>query len=116
MSVSIEPIPTQNFVDIDIVENPEMLDRYIGYINVVTSDIIDAGTSLGALKTTLDMQTSLMLDLSDVIEKGVGRLVDADMDETSTRLKALQTQEQLAIQALSIANSSSSSMLSLFQS
>lgn len=116
MRVSIEPVPTQNFVDIDIVKNPEMLDRYIGYINVVTADIIDAGASLGALKTTLDMQTSMMMDLSNVIEKGVGRLVDADMDETSTRLKALQTQEQLAIQSLSIANSNSSGILSLFRS
>jgi flagellin len=116
MTVSIEPILTQNFVDIDIVENPDMLDRYIGYINVVTSDIIDAGASLGALKTTIDMQTNLMFDLSDAIDKGVGRLVDADMDETSTRLKALQTQEQLAIQSLSIANSNTSSLLSLFQS
>ncbi len=53
------------------------------------------------------MQDSFVADLKDVIKKGVGRLVDADMNEESTRLKALQTQQQLGIQALSIANSDS---------
>ena len=56
-----------------------------------------------------------MADLMDVIDKGVGRLVDADMNEESTRLKALQTQQQLGIQALSIANSNSQNILSLFR-
>ena len=54
-------------------------------------------------------------DLRDVIDTGVGRLVDADMNEESTRLKALQTQQQLGIQALSIANSNSENILSLFK-
>ncbi len=53
--------------------------------------------------------------LGDTIDKGVGRLVDADMNEASTRLKALQTQEQLSVQALSIANTSADAILSLFQ-
>ena len=56
-----------------------------------------------------------MSKLSDAIDKGVGRLVDADMNEESTRLKALQTQKQLAIQSLSIANSASESILTLFR-
>ncbi|OWZ91748.1 flagellin, partial [Sinorhizobium sp. LM21] len=54
-------------------------------------------------------------NLSDSIEKGVGRLVDADMNEESTRLKALQTQQQLGIQALTIANTNSQNILSLFR-
>jgi flagellin len=45
----------------------------------------------------------------------VGALVDADMSQESTRLQALQTQQQLGIQALSIANSNSQSILSLFR-
>ncbi len=53
--------------------------------------------------------------LSDSIDSGVGRLVDADMNEESTRLKALQTQQQLAIQSLSIANSASENVLTLFR-
>ena len=56
-----------------------------------------------------------MADLMSTITKGVGRLVDADMNEESTRLKALQTQQQLGIQSLSIANSNSENILSLFR-
>ncbi|WP_313611017.1 flagellin, partial [Rhizobium sp.] len=51
----------------------------------------------------------------DSIDSGIGRLVDADMNEESTKLKALQTQQQLAIQSLSIANSDSQNILSLFR-
>ncbi|MNL80606.1 Flagellin [compost metagenome] len=61
------------------------------------------------------MQHEFVNDLMDVIDTGVGRLVDADMNEESTRLKALQTQQQLGIQALSIANTSSENILQLFQ-
>jgi flagellin len=51
----------------------------------------------------------------DAIDRGVGSLVDADMNQESTKLQALQVQQQLGIQALSIANSSSQSILKLFQ-
>ncbi|WP_277996339.1 flagellin, partial [Ensifer sp. Root1252] len=60
-------------------------------------------------------QKDFVDNLMDSIESGVGKLVDADMNEESTRLKALQTQQQLGIQALSIANSSSQNILSLFR-
>ena len=50
-----------------------------------------------------------------MIDKGVSKLVDADMNEESTKLKALQTQQQLGIQALSIANSNAQNILSLFR-
>jgi flagellin len=51
----------------------------------------------------------------DAIDAGIGQLVDADMNEESTKLQALQVKQQLGIQALSIANSSSQSILRLFQ-
>ena len=77
--------------------------------------LTDAAATLGATNSRLSMQDDFMADLMDVIDKGVGRLVDADMNEESTRLKALQTQQQLGIQALSIANSNSDNILSLFR-
>lgn len=70
---------------------------------------------MGSLLTRIDMQSSFAQSLMATIEKGVGRLVDADMNETSTRLKALQTQEQLGIQALQIANSNAQNILQLFR-
>lgn len=78
-------------------------------------DMTDAAADLGAMNSRIDMQTSFVEDLIGSIDMGVGKLVDADMNEESTRLKALQTQQQLGIQALTIANSSSENILALFR-
>lgn len=115
ITVSIEPLAEQDFLDIDIVANPNLLEYYLGYIEVVSADVINAGTVLGALKSRVDMQQDFANALMDSIDKGIGRLVDADMNEASTRLKALQTQEQLAIQSLQIANGNSEQLLTLFR-
>ncbi len=73
-----------------------------------------AGSTLGATKTRIDSQSTFVSALSDAITSGVGSLVDADMNVASTRLQALQTQQQLGIQALSIANQNSQLILKLF--
>jgi flagellin len=74
----------------------------------------DAASNLGAIAKRIDMQEDFVANLMDSIDSGIGRLVDADMSEESTRLKALQTQQQLGIQSLSIANTNSQNILSLF--
>ena len=84
-------------------------------VDSMLKDMTDAAATLGATSSRLNMQNDFVKDLSDTITKGVGRLVDADMNEESTRLKALQTQQQLGIQALSIANSNADNILSLFR-
>jgi flagellin len=91
------------------------LSGMISAVDSMLTDMTDAGSTLGATKSRVNMQESFVKDLMDVIDKGVGRLVDADMNEESTKLKALQTQQQLGVQALSIANSESSNILSLFR-
>ncbi|MDR6815806.1 flagellin [Neorhizobium sp. 2083] len=77
--------------------------------------LISATAKLGSISKRIDMQEDFVSKLTDSIDSGIGRLVDADMSEESTRLKALQTQQQLAIQSLSIANTSSENILSLFR-
>ncbi|WP_163267305.1 flagellin [Chelativorans alearense] len=84
-------------------------------VETALSDIATGASSLGAAKSRIDLQTSFTSALMDAIDRGVGQLVDADMNEESTRLAALQTQQQLGIQALSIANSNAQSILSLFR-
>jgi flagellin len=91
------------------------LDGMISAVDSMLTSMTDSAATLGAANTRITMQDSFVADLMDVIDKGVGRLVDADMNEESTRLKALQTQQQLGIQALSIANSNSENILSLFR-
>jgi flagellin len=54
-------------------------------------------------------------NLQDTLTTGIGNLVNADLAKESATLQALQTKQQLGIQALSIANSSSSALLSLFR-
>jgi len=74
-----------------------------------------AAAKLGSISARIELQTSFTSDLRDSIQSGVGKLVDADMEAESSKLSALQTQQQLAIQSLSIANSSSQNILSLFR-
>jgi len=62
------------------------------------------------------MQEDFVSTISDSVDSGVERLVDADMEAESSRLSALQTQQQLAVQSLSIANSAPQNILSLFRS
>jgi flagellin len=78
------------------------------------SSITTASSTLGATTTNVNNQQTFITALSDSLTTGVGSLVDADMNEASTRLSALQVQQQLGIQALSIANSNTQLILKLF--
>ncbi len=91
---------------------------YDGMVNDVDTRIqalTNGMAVVGAVQKRLEMQDDFTSTLQDTVTKGVGRLVDADMNETSTRIKALQTQQQLGIQALSIANSQSDAIMQLFR-
>jgi flagellin len=91
------------------------IDDMITAVDTALSSMTTAASNLGAAKKRISMQSDFVTNLMDSITRGVGTLVDADMSKESTRLQALQTQQQLGIQALSIANSGSQSILSLFR-
>ena len=91
------------------------MQQLVGLVDAALSDITDAATNLGAIKNRIGLQQDFVKGLKDSIDRGVGQLVDADMNAESTRLQALQVQQQLGIQALSIANSNSQNILSLFR-
>jgi len=76
---------------------------------------IDAAAALGSAQQRIDTQANFISKLSDALKAGIGSLVDADMEEASARLTALQTQQQLGIQSLSIANQAPQNILSLFR-
>lgn len=84
-------------------------------VDTAISSMTDAATTLGAVKTRIDIQKNFADAMKSAIDKGVGQLVDADMNEESTRLQALQVRQQLGIQALSIANQQAQGILSLFR-
>ncbi|MGI9411130.1 MAG: flagellin [Hyphomicrobiaceae bacterium] len=91
------------------------IDDFIQATDSAITEMTTAATNLGSAKSRIELQTNFVAALSDAIERGISTLVDADMNEESTRLQALQVQQQLGIQSLSIANSSSQSILSLFR-
>lgn len=84
-------------------------------IETLIQTSIDASASFGSDQGRLDTQANFVSKLSDALKSGIGGMVDANMEETSARLQALQVQQQLSTQALSIANQAPQSVLSLFR-
>ena len=84
-------------------------------IETMIGTAIDAAAAFGSAQKRIDIQADFIGKLSDAMKSGIGSMVDADMEETSARLQALQVQQQLGVQALSIANQSPQSVLSLFR-
>ncbi|UWQ18421.1 flagellin [Jannaschia sp. M317] len=76
---------------------------------------IDSAASFGSVQGRIETQSDFVSKLSDSLTSGIGSLVDANMEEASARLQALQVQQQLATQSLSIANQAPQSILSLFR-
>jgi flagellin len=91
------------------------LDGYIKGADAAITSMTSSAATLGSAKQRINLQKDFVSALSDAIDRGVSSLVDADMTEESTKLQALQVQQQLGTQALSIANQSSQSILSLFR-
>ena len=88
-----------------------VLDKVESALTTATA----AAAAFGSAQSRLDTQKEFMTALTDAMNTGIGDLVDADMTEESARLQALQVQSQLGVQALSIANQSPQSILSLFK-
>lgn len=80
-------------------------------IKAMTTDMATLGTQSKSVGRTINFVGKLQ----DALESGIGNLVDADLAKESAKLTALQTKQQLGVQALSIANSSSSILLGLFR-
>ena len=87
----------------------------IGYVNTAITNVSSALSRLGTGSKSLESHMIFIGKLQDTVDAGIGNMVDADLAKESAKLQALQTKQQLGIQALSIANQSSSSLLSLFR-
>jgi flagellin len=84
------------------------LDDSITQLNAALGEI-------GAQAKQIEAHNSFVSKLVDTLESGIGNLVDADLAKESARLQALQVQQQLGAQSLSIANQAPQIILSLFQ-
>jgi flagellin len=99
----------------DSAADQATLKGYIAGVSSAFQEMTTAATDLGSAQTRIGLQTTFVSSLMDTITTGVSQLVDADMNEESTKLQALQVKQQLGVQALSIANQSSQNILSLFR-
>jgi flagellin len=99
----------------DSAADQAVLQGYIQSVSKAFDEMTTAATGLGATQTRINLQTDFVSSLMDSITTGVSQLVDADMNQESTKLQALQVKQQLGVQALSIANQSSQNILSLFR-
>lgn len=90
-------------------------DTAVHELETLIDTAITGAAALGAAGKRISDHSAFVGELADSLQMGIGSLVDADMEEASARLQALQTQQQLGIQALSIANQAPSSILSLFR-
>jgi flagellin len=84
-------------------------------VNSVLSSLETAAQTIGGAQEQVTIQQSFLSTMQTNLSNGVASLVDANMNQVSTRLQALQTQQQLGVQSLSIANQSSQMILKLFQ-
>jgi len=97
---------------LDVVNNSE---QSLVAINKMLDVAIGKAAVIGSIENRVSTQNDFVSKLTDSMNKGIGALVDADMNEESSRLQALQVQQQLATQALSIANQGPQNILSLFK-
>ncbi|WP_105416471.1 flagellin [Neorhizobium sp. T25_27] len=93
----------------------QVIASLVPFVDRQLEKMVNAAAKLGSVSMRIELQQEYVSRLTDTIDRGVGRLVDADMNEASTRLKALQTQQQLATQSLSIANAAADSIVTLFR-
>lgn len=84
-------------------------------IEAMLQTSISAAAEFGSAGKRLETQSNFLSKLTDSLKSGIGAMVDADMEAASARLQALQTQQQLGIQSLSIANQAPQAILSLFR-
>ena len=114
---ALTPAGTANDTDEFDITNlgTNTIDDIISAVDSAISEMTDAATNLGSSKSRITAQKEFVASLRSSIESGISALVDADMNEESTKLQALQVQQQLGIQALSIANSSAQNILALFR-
>lgn len=103
-----------SLADID-VSTANGANAALGEIEGMIQTAINSAASFGSVQGRIDTQSKFVSGLSDALKSGIGAMVDADMEATSARLQALQVQQQLGIQALSIANQAPQSILALFR-
>ncbi len=101
--------------ELTVITDSASAESALGEIESLLQIAIDGAAILGATAARLEDQASFVSDLVDSMTLGVSTMTDTNMEEASARLTALQTQQELAVQSLGIANEQPNTLLQLFQ-
>jgi flagellin len=104
----------QGWTEADL-EDTTAIDATLAALEAELAVALDAAAAFGTAQKQIDIQASFVSKFMDALNSGIGAMVDADMEEASARLQALQVQQQLGIQSLSIANQNPQNILALFR-
>ncbi|NKN38361.1 flagellar hook associated protein [Agrobacterium sp. a22-2] len=105
---------TASEIAIDDNTSSSELNGMIAAVSTMLADMTDAGAAIGATKSRISAGTEFLQDLQDITDIGIGRLVDADLEEEAANLSAQRVQQQLQTIGLNIANNQPKSLMTLF--
>lgn len=104
-----------DLADIDVSTSSVTAAEGLADIELLLQTAIDAAAAFGSSQSSITSQGEFVKSLTDALSSGVGSLTDSDIEAASAKLQALQVQQQLGVQALSIANQQPQALLSLFR-
>lgn len=100
---------------LDATTTNGQVDEMLGVTERMLMAMTDAAAGLGSLGSRIKMQTDFVVDLQDTQDRGVSRLVDANLSEAASKMRAVQVQQNLASSALSVANATPLNLLPLLK-
>ena len=116
-NISVASVDFEANLDLSDIDVPDATaaETSVATLEAHIQTAVDGAAALGASAKRIELQADFVGKLTDAMKSGIGAMVDADMEEASARLQALQVQQQLGVQSLSIANQSPQTLLSLFR-
>ena len=100
-------------IRLDASTTPDQVEEMLKVTDKMLVAMTDAAADLGSLVSRIEMQQGFVAELQQTLDRGVGRLVDADMESAASRLRAVDVQQSLANHALSIANAAPLNLMRL---
>lgn len=125
--MSSEPGALSNLTTIDVTRDPgedqeggtsaaeAMFNGFRSIIMQKMDEVNSAAARFGYFQDRVETQANYLKSITENLEKGISNIVDADMEKVSTDMQSLKIRQQLAVQALSVANQTPMNLLSLFR-
>lgn len=107
--------PVQDEIKLTNATTDQDVSEMISVVDAMEQRAITVASTIGALSKSVDLQHDFSASLKTALASGVGKMVDANMDEESGRIRALRVREQLGQEGLAIANTSADAVLQLLK-